>query len=325
MKCLVVIPCLNEAAHIAGLLGWLGEAADRLDMTVVVADGGSTDGTIDIVRRVANSNPRILLLHNPDRIQSAAVNRAVEAHGAGFDCLIRIDAHGSYPSDYCDCLLAEAEATGADSVVVSMITKGDGILQRAIALAQNSKLGNGGAKHRRRASGHWTDHGHHALIRLAPFRAVGGYDQRFSHNEDAELDHRLRAAGYRIWMTDRTAMVYYPRATLGGLFRQYLAYGRGRAMNIRKHGTMPKLRQILPATVVPLAVGATLAAVYWWAAVPFALWALICFGYGVAMGIGHRNPAAPLAGLSAMVMHFAWSAGFWLQLLDLRRWRRPSP
>src|SRR5690606_25599808 len=199
--------------------------------------------------------------------------------------------HGSYPSDYCDCLLAEAEATGADSVVVSMITKGDGILQRAIALAQNSKLGNGGAKHRRRASGHWTDHGHHALIPRAPFRAVGGYDQRFSHNEDAELDHRLRAAGYRIWMTDRTAMVYYPRATLGGLFRQYLAYGRGRAMNIRKHGTMPKLRQILPATVVPLAVGATLAAVYWWAAVPFALWALICFGYGVAMGIGHRNPA----------------------------------
>ena len=64
------------------------------------------------------------------------------------------------------------------------------------------------------AKGHWTDHGHHALMRVAAFRAVGGYDESFSHNEDAELDYRLRAAGYRIWMTDKTFMVYYPRASV---------------------------------------------------------------------------------------------------------------
>ena len=41
-------------------------------------------------------------------------------------------------------------------------------------------------------------------MRIAAFRAVGGYDESFSHNEDAELDYRLRQAGYRIWMTDKT-------------------------------------------------------------------------------------------------------------------------
>ena len=51
-------------------------------------------------------------------------------------------------------------------------------------------------------------------MRVAAFRAVGGYDESFSHNEDAELDYRLRAAGYRIWMTDKTFMVYYPRASV---------------------------------------------------------------------------------------------------------------
>ncbi|TIT70853.1 MAG: succinoglycan biosynthesis protein exoa, partial [Mesorhizobium sp.] len=71
-------------------------------------------------------------------------------------------------------------------------------------------------------------------MRIAAFRAVGGYDESFSHNEDAEFDHRLRQAGYRIWMSGRTQMVYYPRSTLKGLFFQYLGYGRGRANNVLK-------------------------------------------------------------------------------------------
>jgi succinoglycan biosynthesis protein ExoA len=186
-------------------------------------------------------------------------------------------------------------------------------------VAQNSRLGNGGSKHREGAKGQWTDHGHHALMRIAAFRAVGGYDESFGHNEDAELDHRLRAAGYRIWLTDRTRVVYYPRDTVGGLFRQYLNYGSGRAGNMLKHRTLPKLRQSLPAMILPSAAGAMLALFHWWAAVPVLLWIVICFGYGVAMGLTHRDPRALLSGVSVMVMHFAWSAGFWLHLVGKRR------
>jgi succinoglycan biosynthesis protein ExoA len=36
------------------------------------------------------------------------------------------------------------------------------------------------------------------------------------------------------------------------------------------------------------------------------------------MAVGQRNPYGPLAALSAMVMHFAWSAGFWMELLSFR-------
>jgi succinoglycan biosynthesis protein ExoA len=41
-------------------------------------------------------------------------------------------------------------------------------------------------------------------------------------------------------------------------------------------------------------------------------------GYGFWMAIGQRNPYGPLAAVSAMVMHFAWSAGFWMELLSFR-------
>ncbi|WP_265519657.1 glycosyltransferase family 2 protein [Nitratireductor luteus] len=325
LRAMVVIPCLNEAAHIGRLIERLDGAAIRQDMRIIVADGGSTDGTLDILARIARENPRVVILRNRRKLQGAAINLAVRELGDAVDCVIRVDAHADYPDDFCDRLIEEAAATGADSVVVSMITEGRSLFQRAAAMAQNSKLGNGGSKHREGAKGQWVDHGHHALMRIEPFRAVGGYDETFGHNEDAELDHRLRTAGYRIWLTGKTRMIYYPRDTVTGLFRQYLNYGQGRARNILKHRAMPKLRQTLPAMILPLAAGALLALFRWWAAVPFSLWVVICLGYGVVLGIGHRDPRAFLASIAIMVMHFAWSVGFWLQMLNPRRRGKRSP
>jgi succinoglycan biosynthesis protein ExoA len=324
LRCLIVVPCLNEAPHIGPLLDRLDDAANALGAMLVVADGGSTDGTVDVVRRKAEAMPRLRLLDNPKRVQSAAVNRAVEDFGDGADFLIRIDAHGDYPHDYCRVLVEEAIAGDADSVVVAMETRGIGIFQKAVASAQNSLLGNGGARHRSGAVARWVDHGHHALMRVDAFRAVGGYDESFSHNEDAELDYRLRQAGYRIWMTDRTVMTYYPRPSIAGLFRQYVGYGRGRAKNALKHRAMPRLRQLLPLAVVPIVAGTLLAFMSWMALLPVTVWMCACFAYGAWMAVGQRNPLGPIAAFAAIVMHAGWSIGFWMQLLDFRQRRRTA-
>lgn len=315
-SCIIVIPCLNEERHIGALLALLRPAAKRLSARIIVADGGSRDATRAIAAKAAAQDVNVLLLDNPKRIQSAAINLAVERFGDGVDYLIRIDAHGGYPDDFCYRLLQEARETGADSVVVSMLTKGAGMVQQAVAAAQNSKLGTGGSKHRHRSSGEWVDHGHHALMRVSVFRRLGGYDESFSHNEDAELDHRLRDAGYRIWMSGRTRMTYYPRNSLSSLYRQYLGYGRGRAKNVLKHRVIPKLRQMVPLMVVPAALLTVLSPLHWVFAIPFVQWAAICLGYGLFLGMRSGAPKRALAGVSAMVMHFAWSLGFWLQLLD---------
>jgi succinoglycan biosynthesis protein ExoA len=316
---MIVVPCLNEAGHIASVIDKLTPSAERLDMMILVVDGGSRDGTREIVGEMAVANPRLHLLDNEKRLQGAAVNLAVEKLGAGFGSLIRIDAHGDYPPDYCDRLIEEADATGADAVVVSMKTRGNGAFQKATAVAQNSRLGNGGSAHRLVSKGRWTDHGHHALIRMEPFRTVGGYDESFSHNEDAELDYRLTEAGYRIWLTEKTHMVYYPRASVESLFRQYLGYGRGRARNILKHRAVPRGRQMIPLLVAPAVAGTSLALLDWTALLPAGMWAALCLGYGGWIAIRQRDPYGPLAGFSAMVMHLGWSAGFWRELLAFRR------
>ncbi|WP_404339827.1 glycosyltransferase family 2 protein [Sphingomonas sp. MMS12-HWE2-04] len=309
---LVVVPTLNEQAHIGALLTQL--RADPAARRIVVADGGSRDATPAIVAEHAASDPRVVLMDNPDRIQSAGVNRAVARFGEGERWLVRVDAHCLYPDGYVGALVQTAERTGAVSVVVPMQTRGVSCFQIACAAAQNSVLGTGGSAHRHVGEGQYVEHGHHALMSIAAFRQAGGYNQAMSHNEDAELDHRLGRFG-RIWLEPAHAITYFPRRDPYGLWRQYRGYGKGRAQTIAMHRMRPRLRQMVPLAV-PLAVVLALGSP--WCvllALPLLAWAMLCLGAGLAVGARQGSRCAMLAGVAAMIMHLGWGSGFLQQWL----------
>lgn len=318
---LVIIPCLNEEASIAGVVNAALSQRDRRRLLVVVADGGSRDGTRNIVSQMALTFPNVRLMDNPQRIQSAGVNRAADLFGDGYRWMVRMDTHARYPENYISLLVEEAEKRQAQSVVVAMHSQGRHWFQRAVAVAQNSLLGAGGSAHRSEGGAGYVDHGHHALFDLDLFRMLHGYDENQSHNEDAEFDVRLARAGGRIWLTREVSVVYYPRAHAGELYRQYRNYGRGRAITILRHKTKPKLRQLLPAAVLPATLLLALAPWTLIAALPFALWVMACISFGVALGIKTRKSYGFAAAFTAMIMHFAWSLGFWRGVLEAR----PAP
>ena len=307
---LAIIPCLNEAAHIEEVALKLLEDAGSLALTVVIADGGSCDGTLEIAQKLAAKHSEIIVLKNERRIQSAALNRATEKYSAGKDYLIRVDAHCSYPDNYCWRLVEIQRKTCAASVVVSMTAKGTSCFQRAAAAAQNSPLGNGGSPHRNSGDGRFVDHGHHALMLLPAFRRVGGYDETFSHNEDAELDMRLRAARFQIWLTGEFCVTYFPRASTRALLRQYFNYGRGRFRTLIKHREWPRVRQTLPLGVAPAAAAALLSPFAPVLAIPALAWASLCIFYGAILGIRRGDSCVAMSGLAAMTMHMGWSLGF---------------
>lgn len=305
---LVVIPCLNEEAHLPGLLAALDREAPSA--TIVVADGGSTDASRAIVADHAARNASVHLLDNPKRLQSAGINLAVATFGESKRWLARIDAHCHYPADYVAGLIAAAHASSANAVVVPMRSIGVGCFQRAAAAAQNSRLGTGGSPHRHVGAGRFVDHGHHALFEMDRFRELGGYDESFSHNEDAELDHRQTLSGARIWLEPSLALDYLPRASPVALFRQYWHYGAGRARTLALHRMPIKLRQLIPLAVAPAVAILPLTPWIPAAAVPAACWAGLSLAYGAVIGLRSGDRCAMLSGVAAMISHLAWSLGF---------------
>jgi succinoglycan biosynthesis protein ExoA len=307
----VAVPTLNEERYIATTLRALLAQwpADRCQILVV--DGGSSDRTTEIVREMAKEHPNLRLLHNPRRIQSAAMNLAARLADARARILIRADAHADYPPDFIRSCVNAMQSSGAASVVVPMRTEGKAGLQYAIAATQNSKLGNGGSAHRRAGESSFVEHGHHAAFDRAAFLSLGGYNEAFTHNEDAEFDHRLVRSGRRIWMDTGATMTYYPRSSLESLERQYYRHGRGRARTILLHNMKPRLRQLLPVAVLASFLYAALLMSFLplIALIPAAYLAA-CLLWGVIAAIRQRDPWLLAMGPAAIVMHLAWAAGF---------------
>lgn len=318
---IAVIPTLNEAAHIEACVRSLMTGDKRLAaIEMIVADGGSTDGTQGIVERLREEFPNLRLIDNPKRLQSAAVNLAAQRAGEGRGILVRCDAHAVYPSNYVMRVADALAQRGVASLVVPMDAAGTSCFQKANAWIVDTPLGSGGSAHRGGKVSGFVDHGHHAGFDRKAFLAFGGYDETFTHNEDAEYDTRLRAAGGKIFLDAGIRLTYLPRNTAGGLARQYFNYGKGRARTLMKHGERPRLRQLIPpATLLACVLGLLVA--------PFSLWGLVLPGgylaalvlASVMVAVKQRSLCGLLAGVASAIMHMSWSAGLFRQLLKGQR------
>ncbi len=306
----IVMPVLNEQRHVEqALLSLIRQIGGR-DAEILVMDGGSEDDTPGIVSRLACHFPVIRLVDNPERIQSAACNRAAAMLDPRSTIMIRTDAHAAYPTNFVEEVVRALLTTGATSVVVPMRTVGRSTLQRAIAATQNSRLGNGGSAHRRASLSRFVDHGHHAAFDVAFFRSIGGYDPSFTHNEDAEFDVRTHAAGGRVWLCAEATIDYFPRETLRQLARQYSRYGHGRARTVIKHSLALRPRQLAPFAVLSSMAADLLAPVTPWAMMPSGLYVGLCLFWGTAAAVRHRDAALLLMGPAAVTMHLCWAMGF---------------
>jgi succinoglycan biosynthesis protein ExoA len=308
----IAVPVLNEEQYIRPCLASLLEQVEEDTCEILVLDGGSSDATVAIATEMAIRHPCIRLVENPQRIQAAAINLAARIAAPQAIMLVRADAHALYPQGFLSACLKAMQESGAQSVVTSMYAAGRDGFQRAVAAALNSRLGNGGSPHRvgRNASG-FVDHGHHAVFDRQFFLDRGGYDESFTHNEDAEYDHRVHLAGGRVWMCTDFPLVYFPRGDLVSLVRQYLRYGRGRALTLITHRIWPKPRQLGPLFIFAGVVGGLMLMPLspWFGLVPLA-YLLLCLGWGAAAAMTNRDVWLLAMGPAAMAMHLSWGAGF---------------
>jgi succinoglycan biosynthesis protein ExoA len=184
-----------------------------------------------------------------------------------------------------------------------------------VAFVQNTPLGVGGALYRLGGISKFVDHAKHGAFRRSAVEAVGGYDERFSHNEDSELSLRLWQAGHKVWLDAGLTVGYYPRSTPQALARQYWLYGRGRAMTVMKHRIVPRPRQMAPVALLLAEAAALLAAPFLpWTLLLFAAYAGALTGVGVYGALTQRSRCILAAPVVMAIMHHCWGAGFLARL-----------
>jgi succinoglycan biosynthesis protein ExoA len=317
---LVVIPALNEAAHIEDCIQSLTQNdAFAQGTTIVVADGGSTDGTQEIVSKLAQHHVDLHLFHNPLKLQSAGINAAIDRFArADHRLIVRCDAHAVYPLKYIANIAKSFEnQPDAASIVTVMDAVGTNCFQRAAAWIVDTPLGSGGSAHRGGQKSFWVDHGHHAGFKLSWFKTIGGYDPQFSHNEDAEYDHRLGLAGGRIWLESTIRLDYHMRPSPLKLARQYWAYGRGRARTVTKHRMRPRVRQMVPViNLLLLAICVVLLPINPVFGILPLLYLALLAAVSVACAIKTRSICGLWAGLVVGIIHNAWAIGFLAQMVS---------
>jgi succinoglycan biosynthesis protein ExoA len=310
----VAIPTLDEAKNIEKVIRKLAAEKSGLpNLSIVVTDGGSKDGTRAIVHHLMAEFKFLHLVDNEKKIQSAGINQVAALWADRADVLIRCDAHAIYPDGFIYKLMSTLKITGADSVVIPMDTIGVSIVQKAIAWTTETPIGSGGAAHRGGRKSGFVDHGHHAAFLMSSFIKARGYDESFSQNEDAEFDCRLTQSGGKIFLDSDIRIKYLPRSTFAKLWQQYFSYGFGRSRTVIRHPNSLRVRQLaVPVHILAVSVSLLLFAFYhsaFFLGWPAFYLLTLCL-VSVRSMSKHKSLAGLLTGLAALVMHTSWGLGF---------------
>jgi cellulose synthase/poly-beta-1,6-N-acetylglucosamine synthase-like glycosyltransferase len=326
----IILPVFDEAEAIDRCLESLAGQDYGGRMSIVVADGGSMDGTRERLKEWAQKRPSLIVIDNPERLQSHGLNRAALVTDS--EILVRADAHTRYARDYVACsvkalLHSDAVAVGGPMVAEGAMgtprRRSSGVrlegasrrsrFRRAVGHAMRSRFGVGpGRFHRPDAAGP-VDTVYLGTYRRSDLIEIRGYRVFPSEvAEDADLYYRWRREGRTVLLDPAIVSEYVPRDSPRSLSRQYYRYGRGKADLLWANGTWPSWRPLAPLLlVVGLIVGAVLTIFSPWPLIILVgLWLVVLLAAAVPAG-----RSAPLVPAAAAIMHISYGVGLLQDLL----------
>ncbi len=324
MKVSIIIPCLNEQDTIGMLLDAIWQQSFPItQIEVVIADGMSTDGTRSAIEGFQKEHPglNIKVVDNPERSIPSGLNRAIQASFGAY--LVRLDAH-SVPSREYVALSVQALEDGKGEIVGGVWEirpRGDGWVQRSIALAASHRFGVGDAHYRVGSTAREVDTVPFGAFKRELIDRVGMYDEILLANEDYEFATRVRKSGGIVWLNPEIKSTYFARGTYAALTKQYWRYGFWKVRMLIRYPDTLRWRQLSGAFVLSWLVMIGLSP---WLSLARWLLLLEAVVYGTALTISGWQIARKekdwlmLLGVPMAIstMHFSWGSGFLWSLVD---------
>ena len=334
----VVIPMRNERASIEANLDALASSdLPRERFEVIVVDGMSDDGSAEVAEAKLQKMGNGRVIKNQKRITPVALNLGIEA--ARGDVIIILGAHSAVFPDFLSKNLETLDRTGADCVGGRLVQgQGDTPLADVISVAQNCPFGSGGAAFRYSDRPGYVNTVPFGAYRREVFEKVGGFNEFLKKGQDAEFNFRMVESGMKIYYSPEIRTLYFSRASLGRLFRQFVAMGWSKVFIFYLHPRLMRAYYLLPL-LFAVAVIAVLARLPWASGKELWVYSDVCilyislsivFGLTYARRKGIAFPgkarAAALFPLCFFLIHFGYGLGILRGLLELalrwRKWRR---
>jgi len=320
----IILPVRNEKEYISSTLESILTQTKLDNYEIIISDGCSTDGTIDIINNYILQNRNIHLIENPDKIVSTGFNRALsQAKG---DVIIRIDGHCIISPNYIEKCLELIAFKKANIVGGVINTISSGLVGKAISSSQSSWFGVGGVKFRNIGieKGDYVDSLAFGVHKRDIFTEIGGYDEEMITNQDDEFNCRAIQAGKKIWLEPSLQTKYISRSSYCKLFQQYFYYGFYKVRGVQKRRKVFALRHLVPSIyVIGLLITIFLGCLF---SNPLILISII-FPYSImnifsSIYISSSLLSIPLIFFSYWILHVGYGFGFiWGLIRFVNKWK----
>lgn len=243
-KVSVVVPVRNEERSIGRLLDSLCAQTRPAD-EVIICDGGSTDGTAEIIEGYASRAPWIRLVTAGPAFPGRARNLAIRA--AHFDLVVLTDAGIRLDSRWLENLLAPFESPSPPDVVY-------GRFEPIRASFRQRCIADAFVPPRDRRSGLRGTSLASMAIRQDVWARQGGFREDLRSAEDLLFMRGISRLGFSVQYAPQAVVFWTPPRDFTGTLKRFAAYSHS---NIRaglaREWQLPLLRTYLLLAVLTLA------------------------------------------------------------------------
>ncbi len=252
------------------------QAQTRLPDEVIIADGGSTDRTLEIIQaHVEQSSLPLRVLSVPETNISQGRNAAIEA--AAGDIIASTDAGVRLSTRWLEDLIRPFEENTFEEQAPDVVC---GFFRPDPQSAFETALGATTLPELRDIRpDKFLPSSRSVAFRKAAWRQVGGYPAWLTYSEDVLFDLALKNRGYRFVFAPEALVHFRPRPGLQAFWRQYRGYAMGDGEGL----LWPKrhlLRYMTYVILSPLLLGLGFRRPLWWLvfvlAVAANLWTPYC-------------------------------------------------
>ena len=205
----------------AGIDAWLGSVLGqtRPPDEIVLVDGGSRDGTVAAIERVAAADTRVKVHRAPGTTIAEGRNIAIDL--AEGPVIAVTDAGTVLEGEWLERLVAPlANGRAAGVACGFFLPAGDAFLERCIATTVTPQL-------EEIDPATFLPSSRSVAFRKEWWERAGGYPEWLEHCEDLVFDMAMRAAGAQFEFVPDARVTWRARPSLRKFFRQYFLYARG--------------------------------------------------------------------------------------------------